>query len=149
MKRKTTVRRHKRKGKKVRKHTRRCIKYGTIKRGKVKFKRGSKQERFLRGRGLSFSTVEICDGVKRIKRVNPRKKIARKGVSFFRETAEPGEPTIFDFPSDEELREVAFQEELREREFRKEAELQFPGFADTEEIEELAFEAIKFKEEDE
>lgn len=66
----TTVKSHNRRTKhttaKVRKHPRR---YGTIKRGKVKFKLGSKQHKFLLAKELPFSVVTEING-KKIKRFN-------------------------------------------------------------------------------
>lgn len=85
-----------------------------------------------------------------------RKKIARKRISFFRETAEPGEKTIFDFPSDEDIRQLQKEERALEEGFEfgmafspeeekaldirlemlEEAKLNLPGFVDPEDIEE-------------
>lgn len=48
--------------------------YGTIKRGKVKFKIGSKQDKFLHTNKLPHSHVTIKNGRKVIKRYNPKKK---------------------------------------------------------------------------
>ena len=44
------------------------MEYGTIKRGKVKFKIGSSQDRFLHTNNLPHSHVTIKNGVKKIKR---------------------------------------------------------------------------------
>ena len=46
------------------------MKYGTIKRGKVKFKLGSKQQRFLEYKNLPYSIVTISSKGKKIKRMN-------------------------------------------------------------------------------
>ena len=43
-------------------------KYGTIKRGKIKFEIGSEQDIFLHTKNLPHSHVTIKGGVKRIKR---------------------------------------------------------------------------------
>jgi len=48
----------------------RLKKYGTIKRGKVWFKLGSKQRRLLEGRDLPYTVVTIKDGKKRYRRMN-------------------------------------------------------------------------------
>lgn len=53
----------------VRGHTRKTLKrYGTIKRGKVRFEIGSKQHRYLLWKKLPHSIVEIRNGKKIIKR---------------------------------------------------------------------------------
>jgi hypothetical protein len=42
--------------------------YGTIKRGRIKFEIGSKQDKYLHLKKLPHSHVSIVKGVKRIKR---------------------------------------------------------------------------------
>lgn len=44
------------------------IKYGTIRRGRILFKIGSKQDKYLHFKNLPHSHVTIRDGIKRIKR---------------------------------------------------------------------------------
>jgi len=46
------------------------VKYGTIKRGKIKFELGSKQHKYLEAKGLSYSVVTISNKGKKIKRMN-------------------------------------------------------------------------------
>jgi len=48
----------------------RLKKYGTIKRGKVWFKLGSKQHRLLEGRDLPYTIVTVEKGKKKYKRIN-------------------------------------------------------------------------------
>lgn len=73
-----------------------------------------------------------------------RMKRVRKSISFFRETAGPGEKSIFDV-SDEEARKQGFEDELRERAYEREASLNLPGFADKDEVEEATRKAIEFE----
>jgi len=49
-------------------------KYGTIKRGKVKFELGSKQHKLLEAQNLPYSVVTIKGEKKSIKRMNTGKK---------------------------------------------------------------------------
>jgi len=83
------VRKHTRKGRKVKKHDRRikCKRFGTIKRGKVKFKLGSKQHRFLHARKLPHEVVTKCGDKKSIKRFNEKKKVKRR--AFFSDEPDP------------------------------------------------------------
>ena len=46
------------------------MRYGTIKRGKVKFELGSKQHRLLEARDLPYSVVTKKKGKKSVKRMN-------------------------------------------------------------------------------
>jgi hypothetical protein len=46
------------------------MKYGTIKRGRVRFELGSKQHRLLEWKGLPYSVVSVHGRIKRIKRMN-------------------------------------------------------------------------------
>lgn len=45
-------------------------KYGTIKRGKVRFQLGSKQHKMLEARDLPYSVVTVKNGKKSVKRMN-------------------------------------------------------------------------------
>ena len=58
----------------VKQHKRRVNKYGTIKRGKVKFDLYGKQHKLLLARKLPHSIVTVKDGKKRIKRVTYKRR---------------------------------------------------------------------------
>ena len=49
-------------------------KYGTIKRGRVKFRLGSRIHKLLEGKHLSYSVVTVKNGKKYIKRMNTKGK---------------------------------------------------------------------------
>jgi len=46
------------------------VRYGTIKRGKVKFELGGKQHKYLEWKKLPYSVVVIKSGIKHITRMN-------------------------------------------------------------------------------
>lgn len=46
------------------------VKYGTIKRGRIKFKLGSKKHKYLEVKNLPYSVVTISSKGKNIKRMN-------------------------------------------------------------------------------
>ena len=62
----------------VKQHNRRVEKYGTIKRGKVKFDLYGKQHKFLLARKLPHSIVIIEDGKKKVKRMFPERKVVKR-----------------------------------------------------------------------
>lgn len=108
-------------------HKRRPLhKYGTIKRGKVKFELYSPQHKFLLARKLPHSIVTVYDGKKRIKRVFPRKRIKKKAI-WFGKKEEPED----------------FEEQLEGYKEERERRLQSALYEDPELIEQLAFETAK------